>query len=89
MIAFFEETPFKFPFKKNAVNGKLPQIYPKLTDAFSIPIPPIKVQQEVVGVLDKFGALIEDAEGALPAEIAMRKKQYEYYRDALLNFERK
>ena len=53
-----------------------------------IPIPPLKVQSYVVDVLDKFSALIAETEGALPAEIAMRKKQYEYYRDALLKFEK-
>ena len=54
-----------------------------------IPVPPPKVQSYVVGMLDKFSALIAETEGALPAEIEMRKKQYEYYRDALLKFERK
>ena len=53
-----------------------------------IPIPPIKVQSYVAGILDKFSALIAETKGALPSEIEMRKKQYEYYRDALLKFEK-
>ena len=53
-----------------------------------IPIPSLKVQSYVVDVLDKFSALVEETEGALLDEIEMRKKQYEYYRDALLKFEK-
>jgi len=51
-----------------------------------IPIPPIEVQHEVVRMLDKFDALVNDIVTGLPAEIVARKKQYEYYRNQLIGF---
>ena len=53
----------------------------------SIPVPPIEEQQRVVAVLDAFEALVNDLSIGLPAELAARRKQYEYYRDRLLTFE--
>ncbi|NTR86980.1 restriction endonuclease subunit S [Enterococcus faecium] len=44
-----------------------------------IPIPPLRVQEEIVRILDTFTELT--------AELAARKKQYTYYRDKLLTFE--
>lgn len=37
-------------------------------------------------MLDRFDTLINDISSGLPAEIAARRKQYEYYRDQLLTF---
>ena len=51
-----------------------------------IPVPPLAVQQRIVDILDRFDALCNDLTSGLPAEIALRRKQYEYYRDKLLNF---
>jgi type I restriction enzyme, S subunit len=50
---------------------------------FKIPIPPLVVQEEIVKILDNFTEL----EAELEAELETRKKQYKYYRDALLTFE--
>ena len=54
-----------------------------------LPLPPIPVQRKIVEVLDKFDALTTDITDGLPAEIAARQKQYEYYRDKLLTFKEK
>ena len=54
-----------------------------------IPIPPLETQAKIVSILDRFDALCHDLTQGLPAEIAARKKQYEYYRDKLLTFPRK
>ena len=51
-----------------------------------IPIPPLEQQQRIVGILDRFDTLCNDISSGLPAEIEMRQKQYEYYRDKLLTF---
>lgn len=51
-----------------------------------IPLPTIGTQEEVVGVLDKFDALVNDLSIGLPAELNARRQQYEYYRDKLLTF---
>jgi type I restriction enzyme S subunit len=55
---------------------------------FKIPIPPLSKQQEIVEVLDKFDALTNSITEGLPREIELRQKQYEYYRNLLLNYEK-
>ena len=55
---------------------------------FSIPLPPLEVQNHIVKILDKFDTLVNDLSQGLPKEIELRKKQYEYYREKLLNFKR-
>ena len=51
-----------------------------------IPIPPLSEQRRIVAILDKLEALVNDLTEGLPAEIAARQEQYEYYRDKLLSF---
>jgi len=51
-----------------------------------IPLPPLRVQREVVERLDKLSALVNDMTSGIPAEIDLRRKQYEFYRDELLRF---
>jgi len=53
---------------------------------FEIPWPPLEVQREIVSILDKLDALVNDLTFGLPAEITARRKQYEYYRNQLLTF---
>lgn len=50
-----------------------------------IPIPSISEQTRIVGILDTFTASIEN----LKQQIAQRRKQYEHYRDQLLDLEGK
>lgn len=54
-----------------------------------IPIPPIEEQSRIVAILDRFESLTTSLQHGLPAEIAARRQQYEYYRDKLLDFKRK
>ena len=49
-----------------------------------IPIPPLAIQNEIVKLLDNFTELTAE----LTAELTLRKKQYNFYRDSLLNFVR-
>lgn len=51
-----------------------------------IPVPSMEVQKNIATILDRFDALCNDLTSGLPAEIAARQKQYEYYRDKLLSF---
>lgn len=53
-----------------------------------IPIPPLAVQKRIVTILDEFDSLLNDLTKGLPAEIEARKKQYEYYREQLLSFQK-
>ena len=50
-----------------------------------IPIPPLEIQQKIVKILDKFTELEATLEATLEAELALRKRQYQYYRDFLLD----
>ncbi len=70
----------------NQRGASYPAISDKSVKSFRIPIPPLKVQYEIVSILDKFDALVNDLSIGLPAEINARRKQYEYYRDLLLSF---
>ena len=60
---------------------------PMLTD-FPIPLPPLSEQRRIVDILDRFDTLTNSISEGLPKEIALRRKQYAYYRDALLSFPR-
>ena len=51
-----------------------------------IPIPPIETQGRIASQLSHFDALVNDLSVGLPAELAARRRQYEYYRDKLLTF---
>jgi len=48
--------------------------------------PDFEKQKEIVEILDKFDKLVNDISQGLPAEIEARRKQYEYYRGKLLEF---
>ena len=48
-----------------------------------IPIPPLSVQTEIVKILDALTALTSE----LTSELILRQKQYEYYREKLLNID--
>ena len=66
--------------------------YPAISDSkiknYKIPLPPIHVQQHIVSILDKFNTLVNDIKEGLPKEIELRQKQYEYWREQLLSFNR-
>lgn len=69
--------------------GSQSNINKKTIEGYPIPIPPLETQAKIVSILDRFDALCHDLTQGLPAEIAARKKQYEYYRDKLLAFQQK
>jgi len=77
---FFE---YNMQFAKGA---KMPRGDKSSIMKYKIPIPPIAEQERITGILDKFDALVNDLSVGLPAEIAARQKQYEYYRNMLLSF---
>lgn len=100
MWAYTHENPITLKFLyyvlKNNINkfrdeaagmGSMPQISLKVTEDFNMPVPPLEVQKEIVCLLDDFTAKTEELQTELNKEYEARKKQYEYYRDTLLNDE--
>ena len=67
-------------------SGGQPQFNANALKKVRVPIPDIIEQRRIVEILDKFDALVNDLSVGLPAELAARRQQYEYYRDKLLTF---
>jgi type I restriction enzyme S subunit len=51
-----------------------------------VPVPQMHEQKHIAATLDKFDSLVNDLSSGLPAEIAARRRQHEFYRDRLLSF---
>lgn len=66
--------------------GTIKRLYNANIRKAKIAVPSIEEQRRIVGILDKFDALVNDLSIGLPAELAARRQQYEYYRDKLLTF---
>ena len=66
--------------------GAQPQFNANVLKSIKIPIPPLEEQNRIVAILDKFDKLVNDISEGLPAELKMRRQQYEYYRNKLLTF---
>ena len=71
---------------KASEGGTIPRLYNDNIAKAVIAVPSIEEQKRVVSILDRFDAICNDLTSGLPAEIEARRKQYEYYRDKLLNF---
>ena len=84
---YFSNSFKAFIFQK-AVNATVTSIRKPMIEDFEIPVPPLEVQRKIVEVLDNFSELTAELEAELSAELEARQKQYEYYRDNLLNFNR-
>ena len=63
--------------------GGIPQLTVPMLKNLVIPVPSLQEQQRIVEILDTFDTLTTDLTQGLPAEIKMRRMQYEYYRDYL------
>ena len=71
----------------HVARGKVKRLSATGLAKIAIPVPSLDEQERIVSTLDKFDALVNDLSVGLPAELAARRKQYEYYRDKLLTFE--
>lgn len=69
--------------KSNVYESSFPSVDMKKLKKLPFPIPPMEVQERIVEILDKFTEL----QAELQAELALREKQYIYFRDQLLSFE--
>ena len=79
--------------KQNLIKSKVRKAsVPRLSrddiEKIEVLLPPIKIQDKIVKILDRFQELLSDTKGLLPLEIEQRRKQYEYYREKLLTFDK-
>lgn len=75
--------------KERKVTGtKVVRINSKDMEKFQIVVPSITEQERIVSILDNFNTLTNSLSEGLPKEIELRQKQYEYWREQLLNFTR-
>ena len=66
-------------------SGTVKHLLDKDIKAISVPVPPLPVQHEIVRILDNFTELTAELIANISTELSSRKKQYDYYRDLLLN----
>ena len=78
----------KMKLNKLSKGGGQPLITSTQIKDLIICLPSIRDQQKIVEILDNFDKLVNDLSNGLPGEIEARQKQYEFYRDKLLNFKR-
>jgi type I restriction enzyme, S subunit len=83
---YFQSTDGKNKLKRITTGGTVKHILASKMKQFIIPLPPLEEQARIVALLDKFDTLTTSISEGLPREIALRQKQYEYYRDLLLTF---
>lgn len=79
----------QYKLKRMVRNASVPRLGRYSIENLLIPVPSLEEQQRIVDILDRFDKLCNDLSEGLPAEIAARQKQYEYYRDKLLTFNEK
>ena len=71
--------------EKQTAGGSVKHLSAKIINAIEIPVPSLAEQSRIVSILDTFTASIDN----LKQQIEQRRKQYEYYRDQLLDLEGK
>ncbi len=70
------------------VGGGLPIVDSMKFRSLEVSLPPLSEQRRIVKILDNFDTLCNSMTEGLPGEIALRKQQYEFYRDKLLTFKK-
>ena len=89
-LAYYFHSSMFFAQKRKLAQGtKVIEVSPEKLKKVIVPVPPLEVQAEIVRVLDEYSVKVELLCKELEAELEARKKQYEYYRDSLLNLNHK
>ena len=70
-----------YNIKSLSTDSTRPSITQSTLNKLKILLPPIKIQNKIVKILDRFQELLSETKGLLPLEIEQRRKQYEYYRE--------
>jgi type I restriction enzyme S subunit len=85
-IYHFLKTQYENLRQISSGNGARGGLNLQMISNYKLPIPALSRQASIVAILDKFDVLTSSNTEGLPREIALRQKQYEYYRDLLLSF---
>ncbi|HNM67728.1 MAG TPA: restriction endonuclease subunit S, partial [Chitinophagales bacterium] len=83
---FFQTENFQKQKRPFITGTKVRRVNANDLAKIKIPIPPLSEQERIVEILDKFDTLTNSISEGLPREIELRQKQYEYYRNRLLDF---
>ena len=76
-LVYYLHTNDFFKQKRKLAHGtKVIEVTPDTLKSVKLPVPPLPIQEEIVRILDSFTSLT--------AELQARQKQYEYYRNQLL-----
>ena len=74
--------------KSQVRKASIPRLSKDAIDKITFYLPSITEQESIVSILDHFNTLTNSLSEGLPKEIELRQKQYEYWREQLLNFTR-
>ena len=74
--------------KSQVRKASIPRLSKDAIDKITFYLPSITEQERIVSILDHFKTLTNSLSEGLPKEIELRQKQYEYWREQLLNFTR-
>lgn len=85
---WLRSTSFQIQKERKVTGTKVIRINSKDMEKFQIVIPSLTEQERIVTILDNFNTLTNSLSEGLPKEIELRQKQYEYWREQLLNFTR-
>ena len=80
LVYYFHSQMFFSQKRKLAHGTKVIEVTPDTLVNITLPVPPVEIQCEIVRILDNFTNLTAE----LTAELTARKKQYDFYRDRLL-----
>ena len=74
--------------KSQVRKASIPRLSKDIIDKVTFYLPSLTEQERIVSILDNFNTLTNSLSEGLPKEIELRQKQYEYWREQLLNFTR-
>ena len=74
--------------KSQVRKASIPRLSKDAIDKVTFYLPSLTEQERIVSILDSFNTLTNSLSEGLPKEIELRQKQYEYWREQLLNFTR-
>ena len=86
---FFVFQSLEYNIKSKVRKAGIPTLDNKDVECIIIPLPPLPVQEEIVRLLDQLTETTQKYQAELEAELELRKKQYEEYRNQLLDLEGK